>query len=46
MKADLIRLIAGTFVFLYSLISLKLGPSVAFMEIFLDAAGNLYLILN
>jgi len=42
MKADLIPLIAGSIVFLSSLISLKLGLSVAIIEIILGAAaGNL-----
>jgi Kef-type K+ transport system membrane component KefB len=41
-KADLIPLVAGAMVFLASLISLKLGLSVAIVEIMLGAAaGNL-----
>jgi hypothetical protein len=42
MKADLVPLIVGAIVFLASLISLKLGLSVAIVEIALGAAaGNL-----
>ena len=41
MKADVIPLIVGAIVFLSSLISLKLGLSVAIAEIVLGAAGSL-----